>query len=315
MDIIRQSFVSAFLLAAISVPVITNAVVISPFELPSDIQACMSNGACAVNNSSLMDYNNASMFQYYDIANDSTGKLIRYGLVNSSQTEYDAITNFNGSIWLQASDQYNLSNSTHDFTLYLDNVTPAPMDMSYDGAPLSINLGLTTSDLISGGGYLSEYLDWDYGVVTSGALTTDGLPQLCLAIDCGIDALFNLVYLQYFSDGSTASLLPFLLADDSRGVLYSQRHYYDDGDPSTSYYAEQVFAVQAVPVPPAVWLFSSGLIGLVSFAKRKKAQKPNQYLMCKGAFLISSESPLLAESRHSYVLSLNKIECPPCGTF
>ena len=143
--------------------------------------------------------------------------------------------------------------------------------MSYDGVPLSINLGLTTSDLINGGGYLSEYLDWDYGVVTSGSLTTDGLPQLCLAIDCGMDALFNLVYLQYFSDGSTASLLPFLLADDSRGILYSQRHYYDDGDPSTSYYAEQVFAVQAVPVPAAAWLFGSGLIGLVGFARGKKA--------------------------------------------
>ncbi len=30
-------------------------------------------------------------------------------------------------------------------------------------------------------------------------------------------------------------------------------------------------SVSAVPVPPAVWLFGSGLIGLVGFARRKKA--------------------------------------------
>lgn len=31
------------------------------------------------------------------------------------------------------------------------------------------------------------------------------------------------------------------------------------------------FTIEAVPVPAAVWLFGSGLIGLVGFAKRKKA--------------------------------------------
>ena len=32
----------------------------------------------------------------------------------------------------------------------------------------------------------------------------------------------------------------------------------------------QILSVSAVPVPAAVWLFGSGLIGLIGFAKRKK---------------------------------------------
>jgi len=34
--------------------------------------------------------------------------------------------------------------------------------------------------------------------------------------------------------------------------------------------ADGVYQIQAVPVPAAMWLFGSGLIGLISFARRKK---------------------------------------------
>jgi len=43
--------------------------------------------------------------------------------------------------------------------------------------------------------------------------------------------------------------------------------YFDIGTGNSMH----VTSVSAVPVPAAVWLFGSGLIGLVSFAKRKKA--------------------------------------------
>jgi len=36
-------------------------------------------------------------------------------------------------------------------------------------------------------------------------------------------------------------------------------------------------AVSTVPIPATVWLFGSGLIGLVGFARRKKAKKINQF--------------------------------------
>ncbi len=274
MDLIREKLLATLLLILISTPAVTFAVVISPFELPSDIQACMSNATCAASTSSVMDYNNTSIFEYYDITNNVSGKLIRYELINSYQIQHDVVTSYNGAVWLQASDQYSLENSLHDFTLYLDNVTPIPTDMSYSGEPLKINIKLTASDLINGSGFISEYLDWDNGVVTSGNLKTDGLPQLCLAIDCGLYASFNLIYLQYISDGSTATLLPYLNTDDTRGALYSQKHYYDDGsgDPFMSYYAEQAYTVQAVPVPVSAWLFVSGLIGLAGVVRCKKRE-------------------------------------------
>lgn len=46
-----------------------------------------------------------------------------------------------------------------------------------------------------------------------------------------------------------------------------------DTSKSTSYYAWAVHSgdVSAVPVPAAVWLFGSGLIGLIGIARRKKA--------------------------------------------
>lgn len=34
---------------------------------------------------------------------------------------------------------------------------------------------------------------------------------------------------------------------------------------------EVAFSVSAVPIPPAIWLFGSGLIGLIGMARRKKA--------------------------------------------
>ena len=45
---------------------------------------------------------------------------------------------------------------------------------------------------------------------------------------------------------------------------YTDRNFKDQALPVT-----ELVAVQAVPVPPAVWLFGSGLIGLVSVARRR----------------------------------------------
>jgi len=258
-----KHFTMPFLFIGILAPIITNAAIIYPFQLPTNIQACINNQTCAVNNVSLMDYNNASMFEYFDIANNSTGKLIKYNLISSSETIADVSTDFSGSIWLQTSDQYNLTKPTHDFTLYIDQISPIP---SFFPATSTINLSLTTTDLLNGRGFTSADFD-----INSGSLITDTLPILCAAEGCGNNAFFNLIYLKYISDGATASLLPFLNAEDKRSILYSQRSFFNTSDLSSfPFFEEHVFAVQAVPIPAAIWIFGSGLMGLISFAFRKK---------------------------------------------
>ncbi|MDH5485329.1 MAG: hypothetical protein OEY43_08865 [Gammaproteobacteria bacterium] len=65
---------------------------------------------------------------------------------------------------------------------------------------------------------------------------TDGIPPPCLADTCGTDALFNLVYLQYYDDGFGLSLMPSLNPLDSTSELYSQTAYYNTGDPFADYF-------------------------------------------------------------------------------
>ena len=48
-------------------------------------------------------------------------------------------------------------------------------------------------------------------------------------------------------------------------------HDYSGGDVFTLDNASIAFSVNAVPVPAAVWLFGSGLLGLIGLTKRKKA--------------------------------------------
>ena len=47
----------------------------------------------------------------------------------------------------------------------------------------------------------------------------------------------------------------------------SMRTLLNDG--SFTSYVEQSFVVTPIPIPAAIWLFGSGLIGLIGFAKRK----------------------------------------------
>ena len=54
------------------------------------------------------------------------------------------------------------------------------------------------------------------------------------------------------------------LAVDSAGILYALESNRDAG-------VFEVFAISQVPVPPAIWLFASSLLGLMVWAKKRKA--------------------------------------------
>ena len=57
---------------------------------------------------------------------------------------------------------------------------------------------------------------------------------------------------------NTSSLLTFGVTDD----------YYNDNGGS---FILDIYQVQAVPIPPSLWLFGSGLLGLTGIARRKRA--------------------------------------------
>ena len=241
--------------------------------LPDDIQRCVDDGSCNVNQQSMSEYNNVSMYEYIDLASNTTSKLIRYSLVDAYQVDQDVMTDFSGYVWLKASDSFSATESTHDLTLYLDQSSPARLDMTYGAMqnPDVIHLGLTAADLLAGTAFTTSIVSSDYpsGYFEDGDLLSDAIPPPCLADYCGVDAFLHLVYLQYVDEGSSYSLLPWLNESDSNEVLYSQRSYFDSGDVTSDYYQEQVFSVQAVPLPAATWLFMSGLLALTGFIKRK----------------------------------------------
>ncbi len=58
------------------------------------------------------------------------------------------------------------------------------------------------------------------------------------------------------------------------GRQWRRRHGYHHGGPiggySTNINANLTATPKPVPVPPAIWLFGSGLMGLAAVARRKK---------------------------------------------
>ena len=241
---------------------------ISISDLPSGIQTCVISGSCDYDRRSISDNDHASMFNYYDLVNNTTGKLIRYSLVDSQKTIDGVASNLSGAVWLQASDIYDLSAPMNYLTLHFDQVSPSPVDVLMGlTAPPTSQLGLTGTALIAGSGYLNESFITDTNLFVEGNLETDST-TICAAEGCSSEILFNLLSLNYYSAGTNALLVPELDSTDNRSILLSRRSSLYSYIPEIDFDNQQVFAVQTVPVPAAMWLFGSGLLGLFSFARR-----------------------------------------------
>jgi hypothetical protein len=61
------------------------------------------------------------------------------------------------------------------------------------------------------------------------------------------------------------------LADLTANTTYTVRTAFGFGFAGTGVTANATTSVNAIPVPAALWLFGSGLLGLVGIARRKKA--------------------------------------------
>lgn len=252
-------------------------------SLPSEIQGCLQAGTCGVSPSSTTDFGNVSFFDYHSYSAEDgvvNKQLIRYSLTPPSAksrdlTSYDGESNdyassaLGGTVWLAANKVYDLADSRHTFTLYLDAVTPSADNLwgGY-GPPLKKIISISTSDLLAGdSSYALDYLDnyAEQGDLKLHAAEGDmGYPYLT-CIECSASIDFNLIGLRYVDGGPSA----WLVADplDSRAMLYSESSYQYEGLYTGS--RQQKFYVAAVPEPETWGMLLAGL-GLVGAAARRR---------------------------------------------
>jgi len=100
--------------------------------------------------------------------------------------------------------------------------------------------GINSATLISG--FTGEY---DY--ISFGNATLSPFPSIC--VECGYEMILNLAANPLIGN-------PLVLS-------YHESNPYDTGEVDFELY------VSEVPIPATVWLFSSGLLGLLSVCKRK----------------------------------------------
>ena len=95
--------------------------------------------------------------------------------------------------------------------------------------------------------------------ITAGSLTLDqtqdegGSPRL------EFDSLGNLMGLNFYAQSFDSGALAFLIEDNSLNF-------------ATGVWDASSFSTTPVPVPAAMWLLGSGLIGLVGVARRRRAR-------------------------------------------
>ena len=91
--------------------------------------------------------------------------------------------------------------------------------------------------------------------------------EATVSIDGGISR--SVIATGSSGDGGYANLDFLALVGADQNIEFTARNLY--GDDGNNDYALAAITVSAVPVPAAIWLFGTGLIGLIGFSKRRKA--------------------------------------------
>ncbi len=138
-------------------------------------------------------------------------------------------------------------------------------------------IGLGFNDIVDGGGVsfsydasvlnvLSVSIDesvWDFGFVSTG--TIDNVAGV-------VDGIMVNAWSPVTGDFSVASVTFQAVGNGVSGLLLSEdlfNPWASAGSLINPGYVDAVVTVSAVPVPAAVWLFASGIIGLLGLVKRK----------------------------------------------
>jgi hypothetical protein len=261
---------SILLFLSLTFSITTRAATVTNSDLPGTIQSCITAHTCSVSNASTYDSGTASAFQITQ--NTGSGYennwLMRYALVppsGQSRIEPSQTDSFSGYLWMLAKDTYSATETAHPFTLYLDRVSPTPFNMF--GQSGDLDLFMPTADVVAGSSYRTYGLDYNNNSYSYGELSGD-VPLPCLAEGCEAHAQLNLAQLKYLNFGSGGIHLISFNSSDTRGLVFDQSSYYSgilDGHPINDV---QSFYISAVPIPGALWLFGSGLVGLFGMMRR-----------------------------------------------
>ena len=125
-----------------------------------------------------------------------------------------------------------------------------------DGALSGLDFNMVTNNLLTGSSITQPYIpvnEPENVIARFSSVTAYSGRSDWLVIQSGVTSLQSKTSGSYFS----------LYGLDSSGTRVQSRVGFDHSGVTIS-------AVSSVPVPAAVWLFSSGLIGLVSVARRTK---------------------------------------------
>jgi hypothetical protein len=260
------------------------AATISSSDLPAAIQSCISAGDCYLpNNTSAADVGNAAVFDFFDSVNSTPDSkyLVRYDLVAPSayhvDSEYidpsddtrhtiNSTSPFDGYLWLLVNDRYSLASGAHALTLYMDKVSPSIYTNYPAGS--TINLTLTSTDLLDGSAYRKSGLDGF--PIDEGSLGVNPEPVLLAEDPSWYLAELNLVYLVYAQNGGFADLdIDSLNPADGRALVFGATTYWANSFEATHGLAAETYYTQTpVPLPPAVWMFLAGLALLVKTSRR-----------------------------------------------
>jgi hypothetical protein len=265
-------FLRTAMLLAVLPAVSAQATTITFSDLPASVQSC---STCIVNTTSTYDLTSVSVFQV--INPSSQDWLIRYRLGTSSaqsftwlypfETHVNSYDQLSGYLWLSVQSQYSSTETSHPFTLYFDKITPLPnLIVNSNSNGTDLILTMPTTDLLAGSSfYYAEFTDYSHGY-QNGSLGGQ-LPQMVATPPSYANAQLDLVGLTYNDFGSYIGFAGVNPAD-TRSVVYTQGSGFASPNPLDAFDALQTYDLSSVPLPGAIWLFGSSLIGLFGVMRR-----------------------------------------------